>query len=538
MTRDRLDGDEARRRLYDLMRREGPFEERSERALEVGTSYLGVANGHVAAIEPSAGHWEVAASTDDADGDFPTGLALNLETTYCRKTIDRDEPLALHDAPDQGWADDPAYETHGLDCYHAAPIRVDDDLYGTACFVDEQPREPFSEAEVSFTDLVARMVGHALERRRHETALAEHERELRQRDEWLRSIVEASTDVIFRIDTDGTFTFVSEAVEELLGYEPAELQGEPFTAVLPDGEALDRGQGAFARSLAGETTGVTDLPLVGSDGADVYVDIRVAPVMEPGYGTATVDDPGRGEDDREVVAVQGVVRDVTERRHQEQVIGVLNRVLRHNLRNDMNVARGLAETLREDLDDEAARMADHIVATADGLLELSETARKLESVFSDGPSPRPVDLVVLVERAVDHARHGHPDATIELSAVDTAIVRASPAIETAVHELVDNAARYAGTEASVHVEVRTVDDEEVLVTVTDDGPGLPEQDRAVLETGDETPLHHGSGLGLWLVHWLVSGLGGTVEATVDDGTTVTLRLAEPEAAQKELAEMA
>jgi two-component system aerobic respiration control sensor histidine kinase ArcB len=529
MTRDRLDGDEARRRLYDLMRQDVSFEERAGRALELGTRHLGVANGHVATIEPAADHWEIVSSTDDPDGDFPEGLALNLETTYCRRTIDRDEPLALHDAPSQGWADDPAYELHGLRCYHAAKIQVDDELYGTACFVDEQPREPFAEDEIAFTDLVARLVGHALERRRHETALAEHERELRQRDEWLRSIVEASTDVIFRVDTDGTFTFVSEAVGELLGSEPTELQRESFATVLPDGDALDRGQGAFARAVAGETVGVTDLPLQRSDGGTVHVDIRAAPIREADH---RIDD----DHEREVVAVQGVVRDVTERRRQEQVIGVLNRVLRHNLRNDMTVARGLAETLREDLDDVDARKADQIVATADGLLELSETARKLEDVFSEGSSPRPLDLVVMVEHAVDHTRRTHPDATIELSAVEEAVVRASPAVETAVHELVDNAARYAGPGPTVEVEVRTVEDG-VVVAVTDDGPGLPEQDRAVLETGDETPLHHGSGLGLWLVHWLVSSLDGDVEVTVDDGTTVRLRLAEPEASEPKLAEM-
>jgi two-component sensor histidine kinase len=46
----------------------------------------------------------------------------------------------------------------------------------------------------------------------------------------------------------------------------------------------------------------------------------------------------------------------------------------------------------------------------------------------------------------------------------------------------------------------------------------------VLETGRETPLEHGEGLGLWLVNWIVTGLGGTVTANTDDGTTVRLSL--------------
>jgi Histidine kinase-, DNA gyrase B-, and HSP90-like ATPase. len=48
---------------------------------------------------------------------------------------------------------------------------------------------------------------------------------------------------------------------------------------------------------------------------------------------------------------------------------------------------------------------------------------------------------------------------------------------------------------------------------------------AVLETGEEKPLEHGQGLGLWMVRMAVTQAGGdvSVESTAD-GTTVRLRL--------------
>ena len=59
----------------------------------------------------------------------------------------------------------------------------------------------------------------------------------------------------------------------------------------------------------------------------------------------------------------------------------------------------------------------------------------------------------------------------------------------------------------------------------DDGPGLPEQERAVLAAGRETPLEPTSGLGLWLVYWIVTSLGGElVFPEVETGTTVAVRL--------------
>jgi len=72
-----------------------------------------------------------------------------------------------------------------------------------------------------------------------------------------------------------------------------------------------------------------------------------------------------------------------------------------------------------------------------------------------------------------------------------------------------------------------IDDEMALVRVADNGPGIPAFDREVLESGTaiET-LSHGSGLGLWLVYWVVRRSGGKVTVTDRDsvGTTVTVSL--------------
>jgi signal transduction histidine kinase len=95
-------------------------------------------------------------------------------------------------------------------------------------------------------------------------------------------------------------------------------------------------------------------------------------------------------------------------------------------------------------------------------------------------------------------------------------------LEFAVHELLANAIEHGGDVTSVAVEER---DAFVAVTVVDDGDGLPEQDRRVLEGAEESPLEHGSGLGVWLVNWITTTGGGHV--TVDTGahgTRVELEL--------------
>jgi len=61
--------------------------------------------------------------------------------------------------------------------------------------------------------------------------------------------------------------------------------------------------------------------------------------------------------------------------------------------------------------------------------------------------------------------------------------------------------------------------------VSDDGPGVPDHELAVIDEGAESALEHGSGLGLWLVDWGANTLGGDVTFDVDEsGTTVTVTL--------------
>jgi PAS domain S-box-containing protein len=79
-----------------------------------------------------------------------------------------------------------------------------------------------------------------------------------------------------------------------------------------------------------------------------------------------------------------IARDVTERRDREERVQVLNRVLRHNVRNDMDAVLGYTATIEEAAEDEVVReYAESVHGIANGLLELSGKARAASQMLQN-----------------------------------------------------------------------------------------------------------------------------------------------------------
>ena len=352
---------------------------------------------------------------------------------------------------------------------------------------------------------------------RQQRRLSQRERELAQRNEFYRAVLAASFAFVFRLDLDGNFSFVSPTVESFLGYSAGTLDGQSMAVLSPSEEMNEQYFGYLAEVERGESIRVRDLPFRTQSGETVHADLRAVPIYEP---SVSVDERTAAD----IVGAQVMVRDASERRRREGLISVINRVLRHNVRNKLTVINGYAELLEANLEGEQATQARRIVETADRLLDLTESARRIEQNRNLSPTLEAVDIVPIVESAVERLAERYPEATISLDCPDNAVARTLPRVETAVWELLENAAKHSGERPTVDIDI-DVDDEWVWLRIRDDGPGLPEAEREVLATGTEEPLVHGQGLGLWLAYWLVSNLDGHIDVpSVTDGTTVEIRL--------------
>ena len=262
------------------------------------------------------------------------------------------------------------------------------------------------------------------------------------------------------------------------------------------------------------------------DGADIpETDFAVVTDGELEYFSVRSTDLGVGPGSTGKLVV---FREVTAERERAQDLDilkeVLSRVLRHNLRNEITVIRGYASSIADKSEDGVAGEADRIVDRTDVLLKTSETARAIKNVI-DSAEPVPVSLSDLVARTVGRTRDSYPDATIDTDVADID-VRINPEFDAALEELLENAIVHNDDDPSVTITGGRVDGG-VELTITDNGPGIPDHELAVIDRGEETSLNHGSGAGLWLIQIAVDHSDGDCHfETGPDGTTVSIRLPE------------
>ncbi|OLZ42458.1 histidine kinase [Natrinema saccharevitans] len=316
------------------------------------------------------------------------------------------------------------------------------------------------------------------------------------------------------LEPDGTVLEVNRTALSFAGVERADVVGEPvwdtYWFQLADGaretalEAVERaGEGELFRD---------ELRIRGADRTAV-IDFSIRPITDE-----------RGE--IQLLVTEG--RDITPLKLREQHLRVLHRLLRHNLRNELNVISGFAETLLTDLEDETHREnAAEIATAAASLIDLNESAKELaDATLSDGGPRTPMTVGDALETGVADLRDQYPASTITITGDTDAAVLGGARLATVLEELVQNAVAHADepvVEIAVDEGVETVG-----VHIRDTGPGIPASERAgIFNDEPVTQVRHGNGLGLWLASLIVDDYGGTLDYTSRDdgsGSCVTVRL--------------
>lgn len=339
----------------------------------------------------------------------------------------------------------------------------------------------------------------------------------RQRQELEKSetIIQALTDAVYVVDEGGRFTYVNDEFVELVGYDKERILGS--TPSLIKGEnAIERAEQQLARLLSsdGPETTTFEITVHTRDGDSVICEDHMAVLPYDG-------DKFNGS--------VGTLRDVTKRKERQQQLELADRVLRHNVRNDMNVIRGRANLIYDNASGNNAKHANHIMETSKKLIDTTETERKMAKLFNDSTDPISVDVAPLLRQVTTNIRAEFPKATITISCPDGIKIRAKNQFRQGIKELLTNAIIHNPDDSPKVKVAVTKAAETIQIRIIDNGPRIPEMEREVLLGNKKrTQLDHGSGLGLWFVQLLVSRSGGSIrfEQNPSTGNTVILELPE------------
>jgi PAS domain S-box-containing protein len=228
-----------------------------------------------------------------------------------------------------------------------------------------------------------------------------------------------------------------------------------------------------------------------------------------------------------------VYTDLSTITRKERRLQVMNRVLRHNLRNSTNIIVAHTTRLLDELDEQTAETTEAAAAVeraASQLETLTQEVTDVRRVLSAPESEVPgIDCIPLLQRIAQQHRRQSPQADIDTVLPESLPVNANEDLELAIDQLVDNAVKH-NPATTPRVRVRATDASAsgwATICVEDDGPEIPVREREVI-TGDAeiTATQHGTGLGLWLVKWTTDLFGGDLSFSTSDlgGNSVRMRL--------------
>lgn len=327
-------------------------------------------------------------------------------------------------------------------------------------------------------------------------------------DRPLRELLGVATEPLYSVDSEGEFEIVNESFVSLTGYDRSELVGMAAVSLIHEDDREEWNR--RVKLLAGEETGRSAQwtgRLLSKHGTEIPVEWQFRHLERGDW-------------------VVGRARDVREERHKEQKLSVLNRALRHNVRNQMNVIIAKATRLQE-VDDEGYRTAaEKIEEIGDNIVTISNKARKAQEHIGIAPDEDcVVDLCESVETVITKFSIQFPNASVEANCPETTRARAPPSVDTAFTELLENAVVHHPTGDGSATVVVEQSGGMVHLRVRDECAPIAEPVIETLSLGSEEPLKHNQGIGLWIVRWVVDSVDGRLSfdrRADDEGNVVTM----------------
>ncbi len=408
-----------------------------------------------------------------------------------------------------------AFEQRGIHSVALVPVVVRGRRWGILSLESQDPTRTWPSAEIEALEAAARILGGAVQRQHAEELLLTSEANYRE-------LIETANDMIQSVSPEGQLLFVNRAWRETLGYDESDLPGLTIWQVVDQAEHAHCRK-VLAEIFEGHKVGSIETTFVRRDGARLPVEGSLSSRFQNGRPVATL----------------GFFRDVTERqlidRMKQDFISTVNHELRTPL-TSMLGSLGLLQSRR--LADQPEKSAELLaIATRNGerLLRLINDLLDLQKMAAGELTLQlaPAEIGPLLIEAIEGIRGWADSLSVGIDLVDrypaARFATDRDRMVQVLYNLLSNAIKFSPTGQSVQVET-ALGDGKLRLSVTDHGPGIPEEfrqrlfDRFAQADNANARRTGGSGLGLSIVRAFVEQLGGSIriDSRVGEGTTVCL----------------
>jgi PAS domain S-box-containing protein len=378
------------------------------------------------------------------------------------------------------------------------------------------------------------------ERERSEAAL-------RQSEEKFRILAETSPDYIYQVDAKGEIIYASTSVEQITGYKPQELIGRRFSDLINPSDLSDTME-KFQTALSQKGKEIFELRFIKKDGTTIDVETHATTMMEDG----------------KIVGVQGITRDITHRKREEEErrrleakvqhaqklesLGVMAGGIAHDFNNLLMGILGNADLALLKLAPESPGRegVDRIVTAARRAAELTNQmlAYSGKGRFVVGP--------IELNRLVTEMGHLLETVISKKAAMQFHLTDRLPAIEAdasqvrqVVMNLITNASEALAEESgTIGLSTGVVEADEtylseselgedlapghyVSLEVSDTGTGMDAETRQRIFDPFFTTKFIGRGLGLAAVQGIVRGHKGAIRVYSEPGRGSTVEVLFP-----------
>ena len=358
-------------------------------------------------------------------------------------------------------------------------------------------------------------------------------------EERLRTTLRSIGDGVITCDIEGRIQSLNDTAQELTGWSERDARDQPVETVFPIIDEVTRQPLENPVARVTRSNQLARLQnhtiLTRRDGSEIYIEDSGSPVRDK-HGA--------------LVGVVLVFRDVTVARKSQEalvaneklaVAGRLAATIAHEIHNPLDSVSNLL-FLMDGVANDHER--DHFLSLAkQEISRVTQISRAMLSLYRESKAPVEIDLKELLDSILllMESRFNVAGISVSQNIPPKLCIQGFPAeLRQVFTNLLTNASEATGPKGKIVIAAEPLAagfDEDgirreagVLVTLDDDGPGIPEDILTHLfQAFYTTKGERGTGLGLWISRGIITKHGGAIDLTsstdpANHGTTATIFL--------------